>query len=53
MAMEEEFNPKLYDFVETSHTREVHENYEDLIEDKIFKYKYRQNADDPETFYRR
>ena len=26
---------------------EVHENFEDLIEDKIFKFKYRQNADAP------
>ena len=47
------FNPKRYDFVETSHEIEPHENYEDIIEDKIFKYKYRQNADDPATFYRR
>lgn len=47
------FNPKRYDFVETSHMIEPHENYEDMIEDKIFKYKYRQNADDQATFYRR
>ena len=24
---------------------EVSENFEDIVEDKIFKYKYRQNAD--------
>jgi len=48
-----EFNPKRYDFIEVSHDYEVHENYEDMIEDKIFKYKYRQNADDPNTYMRR
>ena len=31
-------------------TSEVHENFQDIIEDKIFKYKYRQNADAPEVF---
>ena len=29
---------------------EIHENFEDVIEDKIFKFKYRQNAD-PEEIY--
>lgn len=53
LAAEGQFNPGLYDFVETSHKTEVHENYEDLIEEKLFKYKYRQNADDPGTFSRR
>ena len=53
LAEEGELNPKLYDFVDTSHSSEIHENYEDLIEDKIFKYKYRQMADDPSTFARR
>ena len=43
-------DPKLYDFIETSMTSEVHETFEDLIEDKIFKFKYRQNADPPELF---
>merc|ERR1712060_186640 len=46
-------NPKQYDFVETSLYTEVHENFEDLVEDKIFKYKYRQNADDLDTYGRR
>jgi len=41
MAGQEHFDPKCYDFIETSHMYEVHENYEDMIEDKIFKYKYR------------
>ena len=32
---------------------EVNENFEDIIADKIFKYKYRQNADAPEIYYAR
>lgn len=32
---------------------EVHENFDDLVADKIFKYKYRQYADAPEVFARR
>jgi hypothetical protein len=47
IAAEGQFNPSRYDFVETSHRNEVTENYEDLIADKIFKYKYRQNTDSP------
>ena len=45
-----EFDPQLYDFVETAMVSEVHENFEDLIEDKIFKFKYRQNADAPAVY---
>jgi len=41
LAASGQFDPKLYDFIETAHTSEVHENYEDIIEDKIFKFKYR------------
>jgi len=48
-----EFDHKRYDFIETSLLQEPHENYEDLIEHKIFKYKYRQANFDPETFVRR
>ena len=29
---------------------EVHENFQDIIEDKIFKFKYRQNADSQAVF---
>ena len=29
---------------------EVHENFQDVIEDKIFKFKYRMNADSPAVF---
>jgi hypothetical protein len=53
MAMEGDMNPKLYEFIETSLTSEVHENFEDLIEDKIFKYKYRQFAESPAEFFKR
>lgn len=45
-----EFDPKLYDFVETSMVHEVTENFQDIITDKIFKFKYRQNADAPAVF---
>ena len=55
MALAEsgEFQFKKYDFVETSLIEEPHENYDDLIEHKIFKYKYRMCNDDPETYQRR
>ena len=46
-------NPKLYDFIETSLRFEAHENFEDLVSDKIFKYKYRQYADLPDVYARR
>ena len=50
LASSGEFDPKLYDFVETAMTTEVIENFEDIVEDKIFKYKYRMNADAPALF---
>lgn len=53
LAESGQFNPKLYDFIETGLINEVHETFEDLIEDKIFKYKYRQFADAPDVFARR
>ena len=53
MANEGDLNPKLYEFIETSLNTEVHENFEDLIEDKIFKYKYRQFSDSPDVFFKR
>jgi len=46
-------NPKQYDFIETSLYTEVHEVFEDLVEDKIFQFKYRQNGDDRVTYQRR
>jgi len=33
--------------------QEITENFQDIIEDKIFKYKYRQNADAPVVFHTR
>ena len=45
-----QFDPKLYDFLELGMIDEIHENFEDVIEDKIFKYKYRMNSDGPEVF---
>lgn len=48
-----DFQFKKYDFIETSLVFEPHENIEDIIENKIFKYKYRQCNDDPEIYERR
>jgi len=45
-----QFDPQLYDFLELNMIDEVHENFQDVIEDKIFKYKYRMNADAPAVF---
>lgn len=50
IAQSGEFDPKRFDFIETSLISEVHENFEDLIEDKIFKYKYRECADAPQVY---
>lgn len=41
IADEKQFNFKRFDFVETSLRHEPHENFEDVVENKIFKYKYR------------
>jgi len=43
----------LYDFVDYTLTHDAHENYEDIVEDKIFKFKYRQFADDRLTYEKR
>jgi hypothetical protein len=48
-----QFDPALYDFVDYTQSHDAHENYEDIVEDKIFKFKYRQNADDRITYERR
>ena len=50
IARSGEFDPRKYDFIETAMTDEVHETFQDIIEDKIFKFKYRQNADAPSLF---
>lgn len=44
------FDPKLYDFIDPGVESTTHENYEDVIEDKLFKYRYRQCADSPQKF---
>ena len=41
IAQSGEFDPQLYDFLELNMLSEVHENFQDIIEDKIFKFKYR------------
>lgn len=48
-----QFDTKRFDFVETVLNSEPHENFEDLIEDKIFKFKYRMNCDSPALYERR
>lgn len=48
-----QFNPNNFDFIDYTQTHDTHEDYNDIVEQKIFKYKYRQNADDLETFTRR
>lgn len=53
IASSGQLDPKLYDFVETAMIREVNENFEDIVADKIFKFKYRQNADAPDVYLAR
>ena len=48
--MDESSILKKYDFVETSLLNEPHENYDDIVEQKLFKYKYRQCNDDEATY---
>ena len=48
-----DFDHAHYDFVETSLLTEPHENYDDIVENKIFKYKYRQACDSHDDFLRR
>ena len=47
------FNPKSYDFIDSGLMGETHENYEDIVEDKLFKYRYRQCADGGELYEKR
>lgn len=53
LAQQGEFNPALYDFQDYTGRISNHETYEDVVDDKLFKFKYRQMADDPVTFERR
>lgn len=36
-----QLNPNIYDFIDYTAKHDTHENYEDIVEDKIFKFKYR------------
>jgi hypothetical protein len=45
-----DLNPKRFEFVEVGLIETPHENFEDIIEYKIFKFKYRQNADSPAVY---
>lgn len=53
IASNGDFDLKNYDFIDHQLEGVAHETYDDIIEDKIFKYKYRQNVDDMPTFFRR
>lgn len=53
IANQGQFNPALYDFVDYTQTHDAHESYDDVIEQKLFKYKYRQFANDHPTYERR
>lgn len=53
IASQPHFNPKRYDFLQDELHSGVIENIEDVVEDKIFKYKYRLNADGPELYGQR
>jgi hypothetical protein len=53
IAAEGQFQFKKYDFIETSLQTEPHETMDDIVDQKIFKYKYRQCNDDEATHSRR
>lgn len=48
-----EFDMHRFDFVELALKDEVHETFEDVVEDKIFRYKYRLANHKEEDFLRR
>ena len=53
LASSGEFRHKNFDFVETGLKYLPHETAEDLVETKIFKYKYRLANDMPEKYMQR
>ena len=53
IAAEGEFQHKRYDFIETSLEHEPHESFDDVVEQKLFKYKYRQCNDSEDIHARR
>lgn len=48
-----DFHHKKWDFVEDQIVYETLETVEDVIDKKIFKYKYKIANDDHQTYYRR
>ena len=53
IASQGQFDPALYDFVDYTQVHDAHENFDDIVEKKLFKYKYRQNASNLATYERR
>lgn len=53
IAAEGQFQFKKYDFIETSLLEEPHETISDVVDSKLFKYKYRMCNDNDETYTRR
>lgn len=51
--MSGQFDFKQYDFIDAGHAGEITEPFEDVVEDKLFKWRYRQNSDSNETFMKR
>jgi hypothetical protein len=48
-----DFNLNRFDFIEGGDSIEYHENFEDVVEDKIFKFKYRKATDFGELYTQR
>lgn len=53
IAAEGEFQHKRYDFIETSLGDEPHESFDDIVESKLFKYKYRMCNDGDQEYQKR
>lgn len=53
LAAEGQFQFKKYDFIETALHEEPHEAFDDIIDSKIFKFKYRMCNDDEQVYARR
>ena len=53
IAAEGEFQHKRYDFIETSLSEEPHETFDDVVESKLFKYKYRMCNDSDQDYAKR
>lgn len=53
LASTGDFAHSRFDFIEVGLNHEPHENFQDIVEHKVFKYKYRQYNDNEETFIRR